>query len=357
MINSIKLRNYRNLDISVADIDLRNLIIAKNGSGKTNFLEAIFFAITGNTFRSISSKSEVIRLGAEFAKIEVSFVADKLEVIITKAPDRITVRKLLNQKPTLRRKINAKYKVILFAPHSVDLVNGSPSTRREDLNNFLVQIDFRYASLILKYEKILRNRNALIKNIREGKSSPAELDFWTKELALLGSEIYLKRNQFFDQIYRYTQAVAADIYHDFLNFETKYLPNFKAENDYFELLLEKYKANESKELAVGKTLYGIHKDDYEFILNDTNLKFFGSRGQQRIGSFIFKLAQSQYLKSQGQFHDCIFLIDDLMSELDDNHRKNISAYIISQGFQYIITGADIKEIPENMKEASRFIEL
>jgi DNA replication and repair protein RecF len=126
---------------------------------------------------------------------------------------------------------------------------------------------------------------------------------------------------------------------------------------YLENLKSKFETNYTKELVVGKTLYGIHKDDYKFILNDiSDLRYLGSRGQQRIGILLLKLAQIKLYGLKAEIKP-IFLIDDVMSELDSENRKSVAELVLQSGSQIFLTSADLNEIPPLLNERSSLIRL
>lgn len=356
MIQSIKLKNYRNIENLEIDLDKFNLIIAPNGSGKSNFLESIFYTVFRNSFRPNNNYTELVKNNKDFAKCEIFFDNVNFSELVIANADKSNRSVKLNAKRASTKKMIEKLPIILFAPHSVDLTNGSPEVRRNDLDNFLSLIKPGYLELLGKYKKVRKNRNAVIKAIGEGNSSKKELKYWTNEISKLNSNIYEVRKEFFEEIKSYVENAYQSIYHDVSEFEIEYLPNLDILQNSYDEFLQKFLDNEEKEIIVGKTLYGTHKDDYKFNFDGKNLRFHGSRGQQRIGSLIFKIAQLN-LFEQIKEEKIIFLIDDIMSELDNSHRKNISDFLLSLDNQIILTGADENEIPKSIKDKFRLIQL
>lgn len=372
-LDSIHIKNFRNIkEVKTKLSEQGNLIIEKNGQGKTNFLEAIFYSVFGNSFKPIESSSEVVSNGSEFARVETKWGKSggflQLKAVVSTGntqqnllrSNKLTRTFSVNDKRIPIKKISSKIHILLFAPHSVDLVSGEPKTRREDLDNYLSTLFPEYSGFLQQYNTVLKNRNALLKNIREGKSSKNELTFWTNKLTTLASEIYYLRLKFFNEINEFITIAASELYSNFNDFKVKYLPNISPDEEnelsFLDTLKQKYEDNMEKEIIVGKTLYGIHKDDYELLLNDRNLRFMGSRGQQRIGSFLLKIAQYRFF-----FHstnsEMLFLIDDLMSELDDEHRENVAQFLLNEGFQFILTGAVVEEFPKILLDTCKRISL
>lgn len=359
MLNNIKIYNYRNINKLDLDLQKGNLIIAQNGYGKTNLLESIYYPVFRNSFRPTSSYEEIVGTDDVYTKAVLDWNVNNLEMIISSNNTKRRQIKL-NSKNSQTKKIISKFPLILFAPHSIDLTNGDPKTRRDDLDFYLSTVTPSYYDLLSSYRKVLKNRNAVIRAIAERMSEPKELAYWTEKIAKLSFEIYTYRNQFFEDIKPYITNTSREIYHDIEEFNVHYVPNFSIEGeDAYTQILNKYLENEEKELMVGKTLYGVHKDDYEFrfkhlSVGNKNLKYHGSRGQQRIGSFIFKIAQFKMLRESND-EEILLLLDDIMSELDEKHRNNIANYIVDLGEQFIITGANLEEIPKVLIQNSQQI--
>lgn len=353
MIDNIKLNNYRN--ISSINLNLNpgiSILVQRNGFGKTNFLESIYYTIFRNSFRNVKTYDELINIGADFAKVNIEIGLDNLELVATSKP-KLSRTVKLNGKRVPLKVPPEKFPILLFAPHSVDLVSGEPSLRRNDLDNVLSILNPQYSEWISKYKKILRNRNALIKAIGEGKATKKQLVYWTEEISKYGALIHSQRHVFFEDILDFMRSTTSLIYHDIKTVHANYIPNLNNKLENIEnAYLEKYKENEDKEIIVGKTLYGVHKDDFEFKFGEgQSLRYQGSRGQQRLCSFIFKLAQHNLLKEKYD-KKAVLLIDDIFSELDTSHRENIGRFLISLDNQIIMTGADINEFPEIVRQNS-----
>lgn len=359
MLENIQLTNYRNIssfDDSLAETS--NVIIAPNSSGKTNFLESIYYSTLGNSFKPIQFVNELIGSERDFAKVLTSWSSNNLEVVVSKINDKFYKKFSIDGKKVTVSKVIGKYPVLIFAPNSVDLVSGEPSLRRTDLDDYLGLLDKQYQDNIDRYFNILKNRNALIKVIRERRSNPAELKYWTTELVKCATVIYEKRVDFFNTIASTVKKTVEemeiflkDSY--YLELSLHYLPNLDVIPEEFSAaLLQKFDENSEKEIAAGKTLYGIHKDDYKFLHGEQNLRYFGSRGQQRLATFLIKISQMTYYFNKYQVYP-LFLIDDLMSELDNTNRKKVAQYLSNQAFQFVLTSAEIMEIPEVLLSTSK----
>jgi DNA replication and repair protein RecF len=362
VLKSIHIKNYRNIQSLQSELsEYANLIVAPNGSGKTNILEAIHYSVFGESFRPLNTADETIGPKDNFAKITSKWDLDTLDVTISNINGVLNRNFQLNLKKYPISKISVKFPIILFAPHTLDLVIGEPSIRRVDLNEYLSILYPNYRAHINKYRVLLKNRNAVLKQLRENRVPRDILTFWTGELINTSDLIYKERYKYFQDIQQYfTEAIESL----FKNEERKgfeigiqYNPNQNVSPEEFkELLTSKFRDNIEKEIIVGKTLYGVHKDDFTLLLNGENLRFKGSRGQQRIGILILKIAQLQHYYSKFQQYP-LLLLDDLMSELDQKNRERVGHYLMQKKIQFIITTADVNEVPEFLRNQSRLIDL
>lgn len=360
MINDITLENYRNLAKVKTDFNKDfNLITGGNGFGKSNFLESIYFAIFGESFRPISSNNEIIGDNGGFSKVTIDFELDRLNQIISKSGRELR----LNGKRVFSSKLPQRFPITLFAPQSVDLVAREPNIRRNDLDHFLSIVNRDYKSNISLNRSIFKNRNSVIKMIRDKRSSEKDLGFWTDKLIETSFLIYKERENFFSKIQDEIELTLNFLAEPLRNTAFKkikaiYIPSLEGTtlNNFKDVYKKKYMDNFEKEIIVGKTLYGIHKDDYRLELNDKNLRFLGSRGQQRIGVLLFKIAQSFFVhKLYGSFP--ALLLDDIMSELDSENRLRIFLILSKIDTQKIITTADIGEIPGELEKIAKVLSI
>ncbi len=199
MIKSLKIKGYRNLSFD-NELQKINLVIAANGSGKSNLLEAIYLSTLGRSFRPVQGLHEYLHPESQFAKVEITNIdQDKLELIM--ANESVIKRKYVwNNKQKPISKLVGNIPVILFAPHSVNLVNDDPAGRRTDLDDFLSIVNSDYGELLGRYRKILKNRNALLKHLRDHNGDRSELKYWTAELLKLATEINRHRVEFFTSV-------------------------------------------------------------------------------------------------------------------------------------------------------------
>lgn len=357
MITSISLTNYRNLSSFYTDLKNHTIVIAPNGAGKTNLLESLYYAMYGSSFKNLKSSADLIGYSQPFAKVSIELHSHQVEAVITQNENESVTRTFKkNNKQVGIKNIPGDLIFIVFSPNSVDLVNGSPDIRRNDLDMFISSLDDNYRNLYQRFKKVLKNKNALLKHIRDIADGYDQLEYWNSELAELASQIVLQRINHLHAINEETKQTYAELYSSVNSFEIVYVHNktFPLES-YKEALLEKYHTNREKEVMVGKTLYGPQKDEFDILLDNKSVRYFGSRGQQRIATLLVKLGHMK-LASKNQ-RKPILLIDDIFSELDAKHREKIGDYLNQYKYQIIITSADKNEVPDILQKDSTMITL
>jgi DNA replication and repair protein RecF len=358
MLEQVELTNYRNL--SVAKTLARcNLIVEPNSTGKSNFLESIYFSNFAHTFRPITDLSELIGNQGPFARITLQWSdMPDLKVIISQSP-RLERKFELSGKRKKLSEIISRHNILLFAPTTIDLVAGEPAVRRTDLDDYLSIFNPEYFAAWSSYQLVLKNRNAVLKMLNDGRSAAAELDYFTSQLIALAGKVYNFRQEFFAQIVPFISDIGSSLFSiPRGELDVNYVPNLQhlAGEDFVTALTEKFSLNRAKEIAVGKTLYGVHKDDYVFYLRGSDLRYRGSRGQQRLGGLTFKLAQIKLLSAHNQ-KPTLLLLDDLMSELDQKHRDTCADYLLASDYQFILSAAELGDVPQQLIQGCQRLEL
>ena len=343
ILQSLSLSNFRNFKKLNLEFDPKvTILVGPNACGKTNILEAIYFLSLGKTFRP-GSDFEVVNFEYDTAYIEAKIKAGQeeqiLEVGIQKAFDLSPSRKKfsVNKIGKLRSNFIGNLKVILFSPIDLEMVDNSPSVRRAHLDDFLSQTDRVYHRILSSYEKTVASRNRILKRIFEGKAKEDELEFWDRVQVRLADEITKKRAEFFE-----------------------FLKNSKGKLDDFSWVwksskvdLSKLKKERKRDIICQATISGPHRDDFRFYLSDRDLSFFGSRGQQRMSVLNLKLLELKYLEEKtGQ--KPVLLLDDIFSELDEEHRRAILPLPPGQA---VITTTEIGNIDRKITLESLIMKL
>lgn len=338
-LSKLHLDNFRSYTGSIYNFTPQvNLILGPNGSGKTNILEAVYLLSTSKSFRS-SSLSKLISWQQSYATVQSSVISPEsnnlveIQLVKKEQENRTTVSRkfLINHVPKTRKKYLGYIQSIIFHPEDIRLVTGSPSRRRDFLNEAFLQNNWLYLSSLSQFNRALKHRNELLDLIRLGKSSPAELFYWDQSLA--------KNDQI---IHQYRLDLIAHLNHFFQNhshseirlFRLNYRPSF--------LTPDVLKKSYLSDLKFGYTHFGCHHDDFSFDSSifpspDKNLAFWGSRGQQRLAVLALRLAQIDFY--QHSFSSSpVLLLDDIFSELDPDHRTLVSQ--ICQKYQTIFTSSE-----------------
>lgn len=348
-ITNIKVKNFRNYEDINLDINEDvNVFLGKNAQGKTNLLEAIFFCGVGKSFRTAKDK-EVIKWNNESAKIilniQKKYRKEKIEIIFsnknkkTVIIDGISVRRigdLLGELP-----------VVFFSPDELKLIKESPEERRKFMNIDISQTNKRYFYLLSRYEKILANRNKLLKETKSLDVLKSTIDIWDKVLVEVAEKIIIEREKFIEEISPYAQKAHLYISNGKEVLKIKYKGFEKQKNeDYKTSLLKALQKNLEKDFKLGYTSIGPHRDDIDIYLNDIEVKSFGSQGQQRTTSLSLKLAELEIIKERtGEYP--ILLLDDVFSELDKERRERLIKFTTRT--QTFITCTDFDLSGKNFK--------
>lgn len=353
-IELINFRNYKHIKVSFNKGI--NIIYGKNAQGKTNLLESIYLLGLTNSHRSILDNS-LINTGKSFLKVKGNLKKDKigndLEVFID---DK---KKILRYDNDVVNKVSdyiSIMNIIIFTPDDLELIKGSPQVRRKFLNVELSQLYSNYYIVLNEYEKLLKIRNEYLKKVlKTNKMDENYFDILTSYLVDKAIIIYKMRQKFVDKFNLFCQNIYKDIT-NYEGFRIIYKQNIDVDinnNDLKKIMMDKFREKREVEIKLSSTIYGPHRDDLEFYLNDVNLKFYGSQGQQRIAVLTLKLSEIEVFR---KYKDStpILLLDDIFSEIDKSKRDNLLKYI-NKDIQTIITTTEIENIDEKfIKNAKLF---
>ena len=336
-INNLALTNYRNHSrLKLTFDDRAVLIFGPNGAGKTNILEAIHMLSTTKSFKA-EYEREVINYTSEFARIEarveVAGEQEHLEMLVIKSKlfDNASSKKVtINKTIKSVHKFAGFFNSVLFSPEDIQLITGSPAHRRKYLDSILFQIDTEYKKATALYIKALRQRNKLLDTINEFGRGYDQIDFWTQKVLDAGTVIQNKREELFKTLTNKLSENGDVLNPNHIHFSIEYHKN--------EISKERLNHYKDKEIAARTTLVGPHRDDFELFINDRGLSGYGSRGQQRSAVLALKLSEMDFLTEKIGERP-VLLLDDIFSELDENHRKAVNNVIKLQ--QTIITSAEL----------------
>ena len=350
-IDSLSLMNFRNyetLNISFGDL---NIIYGLNGSGKTNIIEAIYTLALTKSFR-INNDKVMIKKGKIKAKIKGNVLKNGDEntfgVEISNDGKVVTIN---GEKQDKVSDYVSRINVILFNPSDTRLIDESPMIRRKMLNIEISQIYKEYLVILTNYQRILKQRNFYLRGMYvNGSYTNTYLDILTKKLIEFGSIICKYREKFVDNINKYIASNYEKIFGSG-TLKIRYVSTFKNKSE--DDLIKRYKDNYQKELSVGKTLEGIHHDDIVFVLDNNNLKEWGSEGQRKNAIISFKLAEISVINEIKGYYP-ILILDDLFSELDKVKVTNLLG-MLDRNVQTFMTTTDLKNISKKViKDAKKF---
>ena len=339
-IKKIRLLNFRSYKNKCFEFDNKlNILVGPNAQGKTNVLEAIFYAVIGKSFRT-SKEKELITWSENEGRIEAVFDNNYREIDIEVIFHKDRKKTILVDKVGLHKigELLGRTNAVFFSPNELKLVKESPEDRRKFLNIAISQTNKRYFYLLARYEKILMNRNKLLKSTYNIDVIKETIDIWDRALCEIAEKIYIERKAFVDELYPYALKAHEYLSNGSENLKIEYKSDFH--ENYKQNMLKYLQKNIEKDFKLGFTSVGVHRDDLNLYVNDVEVKNFGSQGQQRTVALSLKLAELECNKNRtGQYP--ILLLDDVFSELDEERRHRLLNF--TSKTQTIITCTDFNE--------------
>ena len=369
-------RNYARLELELPPG--LTIVQGQNAQGKSNLLEAVVYLATGKSLRA-SSDSELVnwlvrdepypyaRLAAELVKGEKT---EQIDITLLPGKGNGRYRKQVRINAVNKRAMDlvGMMRTVIFRPEDVDLVSGSPGQRRRYLDIALCQIEPVYCRALSHYQKVLSQRNALLRNLAERGAVTADeqLRYWDEKLVESGGLVVARRQWFINELEKDASLVHLDLSGGVERLHLRYLPSFDPGQQpanahspypntqalrekgvaYADLSVDQAQASflahlyvgRSRDLAAGMTLLGPHRDDFGFYLGERNLRTYGSRGQQRTAALSSKLAEVNIM-TRVSGESPILLLDDVMSELDATRRAMLLE-VVPTVKQAIVTTTD-----------------
>lgn len=353
-LTKLQLENFRNYNRYTYKFSRKKnftVLVGPNGKGKTNFLEAIYTLSLGKSFRTLL-QDNLIEWNMDYMRCQGKVLADNeetdLEVFYTNYP----YKKKNFKKNDVSLK-NSEYLgnllTVLFHPEDLNMLYLSPSLRRKYMNILLCQTDKKYLDALSKYKKTLKQRNALLTEIREtrfkGKDTTKleeDLDAWDTEIIQFGTYIIEKRTELVEFLNKNLQRIYQSISGNKESVETKYKNNTK--DNYEETL----KLRRGNDIRNAKTSIGPHRDDLTFTISNKEISKSASRGEFRSLLLAIKLAEIKYIKQKTK-RNPVLLLDDVFSELDRKRQTHLLSSI--KNCQTIITTTDTGNLGELAKES------
>ena len=354
-----------------------SVLCGNNAQGKSNLLEALYMLATTRSFRTTSERELVSwhagadeRFARISAEIERQGSTSRLDIILVEpaagnaanaaagARTRaIQKRVRLNQQPRRAMDVLGQFNSVLFTPADVELITGSPAQRRRYLDIMLCQVDPHYVRVLSQYQRVLTQRNALLRRLRDRRLPADQLRYWTEQVVALGSELIVSRGQAISIL----NSCLADIHPRLVDDRTSLgsvyrssvteLPSALASepgavprgDDVRPAVAAQFTAQldaqQERERRQGATIVGPHRDDLAFTVDGMDLNRFGSRGQQRTAALAVKLAEVAVMQ-QRTGERPVLLLDDVLSELDPQRRLLLQAILTGDGLPARSTPSD-----------------
>ncbi|MCI9570562.1 MAG: DNA replication/repair protein RecF [Lachnospiraceae bacterium] len=336
-IESIELLNYRNYKQLHIDFhEGTNVLYGDNAQGKTNILESVYVCSTTKSHRG-SKDREIVQFGQEESHIKMIVRRDgvpyRIDMHLKKNKARgIAVNGIPIKKSS---ELFGIVNVIFFSPEDLNIIKNGPSERRRFIDLELCQLNRLYVYYLVQFNKVIIQRNKLLKEIDFNPPLIDTLDLWDAQLVRFGRELIRLRASFIEELNEIIYGIHFHLSGNKETLTVKYEPN-TAETDLEKAL----KKNRPQELRQKMTLTGPHRDDLNFIINETDIRKFGSQGQQRTAALSLKLAEIELVKKTVKDYP-VLLLDDVLSELDKKRQEHLLSEI--RHIQTIITCTGLDE--------------
>lgn len=341
IIQSIELNNFRNYDTLSMNFNKEtNILYGDNAQGKTNVLEAVYLCTTTKSHKG-SKDRDMIKMGQNEAHIRM--IVDKNNICHTIdmhlkkhkskgiAIDSVPIRK--------SSELIGFVPIAFFSPEDLSIIKNGPGDRRRFIDMELCQLDKIYLYNLTKYNKIMAQRNNLLKQIGFKRDLLDTLSIWDEQLAEYGNKIIERRQQFIEELNQILCSIHKKLSGQKENLELKYAKNVSA-----NAFLDKLNQTQERDIALKMTGTGPHRDDIIFLVKDIDIRKFGSQGQQRTAALSLKLAEIELLKKTVKDNP-VLLLDDVLSELDRNRQNYLLESI--EHIQTIVTCTGLEEFVNN----------
>lgn len=350
-IRSIELKNFRNYEnLEISFDEGTNILFGDNAQGKTNILEAAYMSGTTKSHKG-SRDREMIRFGEEEAHLKTVVVRGGREYQIDMHLKKNRAKGIAIDKIPIKKasELFGILNIVFFSPEDLNIIKNGPAERRRFLDSELCQLDRIYLADLTNYNKILAQRNKLLKDMIYRPSLSDTLPVWNMQLIETGKKIIRRRKQFVDEL----REIVSDIHYRISGGKEelflKYEPNI--DDIFFEDELSRAKEKDKK---LCQTSVGPHRDDLLFSIGDVDIRKYGSQGQQRTSALSLKLSEIELVRKS--ISDTpVLLLDDVLSELDSS-RQNYLLNNISDT-QTIITCTGLDEFVRNRFTVNRVFEV
>ena len=336
-IKSLKLKDYRNYDLLNLKFDkATNIFYGDNAQGKTNILEAVYLSGTTKSHRS-SKDRDLIRFQCEESHIETVVVKNgvpyQIDMHLKKnSPKGIAINRIPIKKAT---ELFGLMNFVFFSPEDLNIIKNSPSERRRFMDLELSQLDKLYLKDLTSYNRIVNQRNKLLKDASFQPSLLDTLDIWDMQLISYGNKIISRRKQFIQEV----NEIIEEVHSKLTGGKEKIILSYESGCGTLSLE-EAVLRNRERDIKMKSTSAGPHRDDICFRIGDIDIRRFGSQGQQRTAALSLKLSEIELVKKIIK-DTPVLLLDDVLSELDKNRQNYLLDSI--HDIQTLITCTGVDE--------------
>lgn len=338
-ISEIEIKNFRNYHNQFVNFnDGINIFLGDNAQGKTNLLESLYYLANASSFKKIRDR-DIISFGKEEMTLKGLIRKDryfkKVLVDIEDGEKKICVNGVKYER---NKDLKALFSLVLFTPEDLLIIKEGPNLRRDLIDEIIISIDFAYKTTKKEYDKLIYQRNKLLKN----QKSPyfnQQLEAYNKEVTKYGFKIYKRRAKFIKIIDQFANQYHSKLSASKEDLRLTYNPDIAARS--YEDYYNKFISARNDDLRYMTTQRGVHKDEIDISINDRLIKNFGSQGQQRSAILNIKLAQVKLIM-EVTGEKSVILFDDVFSELDEKRSHFLLENLA--GFQTIITATNTKSL-------------
>ena len=347
IIKSLELQDYRNYDtLNLAFDRGTNILYGDNAQGKTNILEAIYVSATTKSHKG-SKDRDIVNFHKEEAHIRTFLEKDGVETRVDMHLRKSKSKGIAidGQKIKKAADLLGICNVVFFSPEDLGIIKDGPAERRRFVDMELCQLDSFYLYNLNHYNKIVNQRNKLLKDLYFNPDLRDTLNIWDSQLVSFGSKVIERRRLFAEQLNEIIYDIHKRLSGDREEISVRYEPDVEIEE--FE---KKLQCSQEKDIKLKQTTVGPHRDDFSFLIEDVDIRKFGSQGQQRTAALSLKLSEIELVKKLTKDIP-ILLLDDVLSELDSNRQNYLLSSI--KDIQTIITCTGLEEFVNNRFEINR----
>lgn len=351
VIKSLELSNFRNYDFLNITFDKgTNILFGDNAQGKTNILEAIYLCATTKSHKG-SKDTDIVKFGSEEAHIRAYLDKKEDEIKIDMHLRKSKSKGIAIDGTRIKKaaELLGILNVVLFSPEDLSIIKNGPSERRRFVDMELCQLDPFYLYNLNQYNKIVNQRNKLLKDLYMNPSLRDTLNIWDSQLTSFGSQIIERRKRFTAQLNEIITDIHSNLSGGKEELTIIYEPDVSVDDFEREMRL-----SQERDIRLKQTCRGPHRDDFAFMVKDIDIRKFGSQGQQRTCALSLKLSEIELVKKMTN-DTPVLLLDDVLSELDSN-RQN---YLLNSigNIQTIITCTGLDDFVNNRFEINKVFEV